>query len=173
MLNDANYKGNPTLANAPVGLVVTTTATGFEVMSATPGDYKFTYKIEGCDGKQCDFAEVFVTIIDEKLDVTCNPSNDCDLLCYGDFENFALGDDKYFKQLKGKVGSYLMEGSGKNNSPDIVANPKAGNNKLLQMHNDGNSVESIYLQLRKPIEDQCEAVISFDGVAQEKNTIMQ
>ena len=172
LANDANYKGNPTLANAPTGLTVTTTATGFEVLTATPGNYKFTYKIEGCDGKQCDFAEVFITIIDEKLDVTCNPSNDCDLLCYGDFENFYLGEDEYFKQLIGKVTRYNVDGSG-NNSPDIVSNPKAGDNKLLQMHNDGNSVESIYLQLRKPIEDGCEAVISFDGVAQENNTIIQ
>ena len=172
LANDANYKGNPTLANVPTGLTIATTATGFEVLTAIPGDYKFTYKIEGCDGKQCDFAEVFITIIDEKLDVNCNPSNDCDLLCYGDFENFYLGEDEYFKQLQGKVDRYLVE-PGDNNSPDIIANPKAGGNKLLQMHNDGKPVESIYLQLRKPIEDGCEAVISFDGVSQENNTIIQ
>ncbi len=139
----------------------------FKLKIDNPGTYKINYKIVGC-GNQCDYGTIYVTIVN--FGIECSPVNDCELLCYGDFEGFGVGINNYFTQLQfptKPVIKYTI--TDLDNSPDIVKNTKA-NNQFLQMHKQ-NNYESVYLQLRKDgILPNCESFISFDGVSDKANS---
>jgi hypothetical protein len=165
--NDVNVNGNPILVNIPPNVAVKNLSNGFEITTSVPGYYKIPYTITGCDGnKKCDYAYIYFLAIDPALNVDCTPVNSCELLCYGDFEKFIVGKtDNFFAQMKNQIDLYHVKNY-EDNSPDIIKNT-SNNNNFLQIHRAGQTYESIYLQLRHPIEPNCETFISFDGASRE------
>jgi hypothetical protein len=66
--------------------------------NATPGIKKFRYKIIACG--QCQYGTVSFEVFDSPVATSCDISNDCNLVCFGDFEDFQAGVDVYYPQLE-------------------------------------------------------------------------
>ena len=134
------------------------------------GIYSFCYEVTSCNG-WCGEGEITIYVREDPI-LNC-PMNDCNLLCFGDFEDFMEGTSNYFTQLGlatfgwGDSNTGTVENA---NSPDISI--QEDGNHLLHLYQPntlgdggGDHLEGVYSPLSAPIEAGCEISVSFDAAA--------
>jgi Secretion system C-terminal sorting domain len=145
-----------TFFNAPIK--------SFIVKGLQPGIWTFSYEVSGCNG-WCSRANVTVTVIEELVPIDC--AEDCNLVCYGDYEGFIQTiNSSYFQEL-GLLNFRFNEEI--QNTPDLYK--QENGNKLISFFsgNEGNdpliNFESIIVPLREPILPGCTAKLNFDAAS--------
>jgi len=134
------------------------------------GTLSFCYQIEGCDG-YCDEATVTIEVLPEPVPTICIGDQGCNLVCFGDFEDFVPeGSNNYFPSLG--ITSFMMNIADngdtdiRENSPNVSIDTE-GNQFLHLFYNDNCGdcdFEGVYLPLSAAIEPGCTASVSFDAL---------
>lgn len=144
------------------GIAINPISGSIEVTGLEPGSYEFCYQLEACNG-ECSVGTVHIIVTPTALEEECIPT-DCDLHCYGGFEDFVVDPDlttttnnDYLDQLG--LSSYIVNGAF-SNTADILA---FNGNQVL--HVIAATSESITIPLTGPIEAGCTVTVSFDVTA--------
>jgi hypothetical protein len=142
----------------------------YEITSSTTGSFEFCYKITSNCGR-CDEAVVKINVLDAPLYLNCNP-NDCNLICFGDMEDFPIGISAYYPSL-GLPLYYFDDISDPtpngnyDNSPDIYTIiDQIPQNKIVRWQRSDNpnvAQESLRVPLSQPIYEGCTSTIAYDA----------
>lgn len=140
----------------------------FDLQFFGAGVFTFCYELIGCNNN-CDGATVTVIVLDAPIPIMCEPEQDCNLLCFGDFEDFTVAPESFFLQLG--IPFFQMDiahngGSDiRGNTPAIEEDPNGNNYLLLGTPNVNSSAdfETVYLPLSQPIDPGCTVTVSFDA----------
>ncbi len=145
------------------------------VTGLQPGTWTFCYKISSniCPGN-CGEATVTVYVLNHPIPIMCN-STDCNLVCYGDFEAFPVGQT-YYSSLNLPEFHFKDISPNGNNTPDIyLQTDVAPENKVIRWVRSTNNVidqESLRIPLSQPIYAGCTATINYRGVAASLGTYL-
>ena len=132
---------------------------GFWVYGVTAGFWTFCYTISSCGGEMCSQAKVAIIVLETEVDTDCQ-TPDCDLVCFGDFENFSPGLWTFFDQTG--LDYFTFDGFTIPSSPGI--NAENSGNKVLRIQSSSYIVEPLLFPLKYPIDPDCTAQISYEGV---------
>jgi hypothetical protein len=113
------------------------------------GNAILKYRPKHSSGKLGNVTYIFIQVT-----APCNPTT-CNLVCFGDFENFATGSNSL--PLANIDLDHKISGS-PNNSPDIVSN---GSNQAAAIACNSSNPEALLFHLKKPIPPGCIANIKF------------
>ncbi|MCC7465006.1 MAG: hypothetical protein IT261_01990 [Saprospiraceae bacterium] len=123
------------------------------------GVFTFCYNVSGCQG-WCDEATVYVIVRQDIVESDCIAPN-CNLACFGNFEEFIPGYLSYWPQIS---LDYFGLGSFIPNLPSIVKEIENGNNALnIQSYPGGQ--DAVIIPLNSIIENGCTIDINFDAVS--------
>ena len=148
-LNITSMDINP---GTPVYLTVTVT-------DNTPGIKTFQYRLTVCG--QCQYGTVYIQVLEKALSFTCEGDLDCNLVCFGDFEDIpcvATGFNSY------PFGYYLFGFAGTVTTPDVTllvtpeGESKMHSWKIKPLPTDPKELARI--PLSQPIYPGCTATIS-------------
>lgn len=154
------------------GLTITTTdidpgTPGYltvTVTDNTPGIKTFQYSLTVCG--QCQYGTVYIQVVERPLQLTCEGDLDCNLVCFGDFEDIPCvntGPGSY------PFGYNLFGYAGTVSTPDVVlVGTPGGATKVLSWRvttNGGGVVEIPRIPLSQPIYPGCTATVSLRATA--------
>jgi hypothetical protein len=170
-------------------LNVQTESSGFRVSGSQHGIWTFCYDVSGtCSLTGATLsaqATVTVTVLMEPIPLDCDDPNDCNLICYGDFQDFMVGTVNYANNYYNQIGvppvnnTLTMPGVGTQpnteNTPDIFYSlDNNSNRKFLDLQNlywpvdppgaqliPPGRAEHAVLPLSEPIYPGCTVLISF------------
>ncbi len=146
-----------------------TTTNIFTVTGSQEGVFTFCYTVSGCQG-WCDEGRVIVIVRQSVIPIDCqNP--DCNLVCFGDFEDFLPQAFSYPSQINLPLFNFI----GTENGASTYAELPSGSNIVAQIGVDVNNPDeyrgSIYLPLSDPIQSGCDITVEFDAVAYNANSM--
>ena len=126
---------------------------------------RIRYEIESCDGV-CDNGDFSIFAIEKQVPHNCCPQ-DCNLVCFGDFEDFFsvignsnAGNGSYFNQTALRPFSFLESVQ---NSPDINQIFINGeSNNILHLRTVSIFTEGIYIPLTESVAPNQKVEICFD-----------
>lgn len=158
-------------------LSIATSSNAFKITGTTQGVWTFCYMLSGkcpaTGASVSDEATVTVMVVEAPVPQECADPNDCNLICFGDFDDFMTGTpDNYYSQIGlPAVFSNLVTLSG--NTPDVnfqsdMINSNNLPNNLMQLlyiaasNNDlGINREQALIPLSQPIDPGCSVQISY------------
>jgi Secretion system C-terminal sorting domain/PKD domain/Periplasmic copper-binding protein (NosD) len=162
-------------------LTINSSATSFDINISSPGTYTFQYQIKGCNN-QCDIATITVIYTTKVLNINCVAQN-CEYLCYGDFEAFlpnnGVNSNNYFSNPNGNFSleAYKLAGYTYNTISVKPYSPPPNSIQIANQYLSGSiskdGYSSFYIQLNKPILPNQEIAVSFKGLSDKFNTKMQ
>lgn len=171
--------GNPNIAMALCAVPPPLTATVLSskqiqitIPQNTPkGKYTLCYSISACantDAASCDQARVYL-LISNTLSTTCE-SPDCNLVCFGDFEDFVNSYVGYYPQIGitppkilGTIDANISPATPK---PAILKSVDTGNKMLAgykYTSGPGFAVSYIVVPLSQIIAPQCSLFLDLDA----------
>lgn len=138
-----------------------------EITGLVPGSWEFCYRIISCDGV-CEEATVHVTVLDHPIPTGC-VSDDCNLVCFGDFEGFPVQGSVYYSSLDLPEFYFGDISNTMRNTPDIhLQTDVSPQNKVIRWVRSTNmnqDQESVRIPLSEPIYEGCTATISYQAAA--------
>lgn len=164
LANDAIPAGGAILTLLPncgflAGIQVLQQASSFLITGLTPGSWTFCYSLTGCDGTVCDEASVTVTVIEKLINTeTCDQV--CNMISYGDFEQFPPSISAYHSLIN--VSYFSIIGSA--NTVDIMTLGETGSHVLSWLNYDGaagGNAELPLIPLCEPLQPGCTAKVSY------------
>ncbi|MEZ4918213.1 MAG: hypothetical protein R2792_03820 [Saprospiraceae bacterium] len=139
----------------------------FDVTGTVPGTFSFCYRLYSCDGTVCDEATVYITVLETPIQTLCS-SDDCNLICFGDFEDFPIGGSNYYPSLS--ISPVVFTDiTSLGNSPDIEcqlnANPANKLARWVRSSNYDQDQESLRIPLSQPIYGGCTVFINYEATS--------
>jgi len=150
-----------------VELVVTEVTDGFSVNGTAPGIWTFCYTIKSCGGELCSQAEVTVIVRNSFVNIECEPGS-CNLVSFGNFEDFFPGYNRYYNQLGLPTFSFLGA-SALDNSVDILQHDNNQVLRWVRYHSIG-SRECPRIPLCEPVQPGCTLTIKYQASAGDEST---
>jgi Secretion system C-terminal sorting domain len=138
--------------------------------NATPGTKKFTYRISACG--QCQYGTVSFQLLDRPVATSCDISSDCNLVCFGDFEDFPiLPEGSNYEPFIGQTPA-LFNGSTTLSTPDIKYFEYLQSKVAAFSRNStASEIEGLIVPLSTPILGQCEVNIRYEWAIFHSNLV--
>ncbi len=135
------------------------------VTDNTPGIKTFQYRLNLCG--QCQYGTVYLQVLERPISLTCEGDLDCNLVCFGDFEDIPC-ITTYFNTYPFGFDLFTVDGSIGVSTPDVYEQDTPnGANMILSWEHDPVSMvaEVPRIPLSQPIYPGCRATISFRATA--------
>lgn len=142
--------------------------TYFTIKALTPGVWTFCYSITDNNCGACDEATVTVVVLEQPIEESiCEDEESCNLICFGDFEDFFPLTSGYYLQLN-KPEFYFEDISmNHSNSPDIyLQTDVTPTNTVLRWGRSENKMqdqECIRIPLANPVYPGCTVTMSYEA----------
>ncbi len=162
--NDVYSSGNVTfeLCGHDIGIEVEylSSSNNVQITGITPGTWEFCYRLSSCNGF-CDEATVLITVLDHAIPTGC-VTDDCNLVCFGDFETFPVGISIYYPALD--IPTFTIDNpNALGNTPDIFNNLNSGSKVVhFGAGTINNDWEPVRVPLSQPIQPGCDISIDFE-----------
>ena len=132
----------------------------FTISGSQEGVFSFCYNISGCQS-WCDEAIVYVIVRQDIVESECIAPN-CNLACFGDFEEFIPGYQSFWPQIP--LDYFGLGNSLYPNLPSILQEIENGN-KVLNVQRYPGGQDAVIIPLNSIVENGCTIDISFDAVS--------
>lgn len=143
------------------GINVVQQGNAFVITGTQSGIWTFCYTITGCNGN-CEEAQVTVIVQSSAVETQCESPN-CELVCFGDFEDFTTGTGVYNQQIG--IPNFFVQGSGGGDNSLDIWDDGNGNQVLRWVRVLGGSWECARIPLAAPIEPNCTIIVHYDAAA--------
>jgi hypothetical protein len=134
-----------------------------DVFGTVPGDFTFCYRVHGCSNAVCDEATVHITVLENPVATFCN-TDDCNLVCFGDFEGFPL-TKTYYPALNLPEFYFVDLSNQMGNTPDIILQtdivPHSKAVRWVRSTVVNQNQESLRIPLSQPIYPGCTATVHY------------
>jgi hypothetical protein len=153
------------LCGSDAGISVTLANGIFTITGAQEGVFSFCYNVFGCQG-WCDEANVRIIVRQSPVQLNCTLP-DCNLVCFGDFEQF-LPQYNSFNSQTG-LPAIRASISSSNSLNSIFNQPDQNNNIVISVSNYFDpmylSINFLDLPLSQSIQPGCDIYFEFDAVS--------